>query len=49
MRETLGRHFDLVVVVWAIALGLGWMLMTLVRADLSGAPWDPTTALLMLP
>ncbi len=35
MREILGRHFDVVVVIWALALVTLWMLIVLGRAELS--------------
>ncbi len=44
MREALGRNFDVIVVVWVLALALGWMLLALVRADPTVNPWgvDPS-------
>jgi len=43
MRAELVRHIDVVVVVWALALVMGWMLITLSRAPLSNAQWDHAT------
>jgi hypothetical protein len=40
MRETLGRHFDLVVVIWALTLAMGWSLVTLSKATLSADQWS---------
>ena len=40
MREQLVRHFDVVVVVWALALCLGWTLVSLSRAQLSSDQWS---------
>lgn len=42
MRESIGRHFDVVVVVWVLALALGWSFVAISRtptqADWSTAP-----------
>jgi hypothetical protein len=40
MRESLSHHFDVVVVVWVLALALGWSLVTLSRAQLPGNQWS---------
>ena len=40
MRAELSRHFDVIVVVWVLALVVGWMLITLSRAPLSNSQWD---------
>jgi heme A synthase len=40
MRQQLGRHFDVVIVIWVLALALGWSLVTLSRAPLSGDQWS---------
>ncbi len=40
MRETLGRHFDLVVVIWVLTLAVGWSLVTLSKAQLSNDQWS---------
>lgn len=40
MRESLGRHFDVVVVIWVLALALGWSLVALSRADLPADQWS---------
>jgi heme A synthase len=40
MRAELARHFDVVVVIWALALLVSWSFVTLARAPLSTAQWD---------
>ena len=40
VRETLVRHFDVVVVVWVLALAVGWSMIALARAPLSDAGWS---------
>jgi hypothetical protein len=40
MRETLVQHFDVVVVVWVLALIVGWSMLALARAPLSDAGWS---------
>jgi|GEM_PF-1640651 heme A synthase len=40
MRAELARHFDVVVVVWMLALFVSWSVITLSRAPLSNAQWD---------
>ncbi len=40
MRETLGRHIDLVVVIWVLTLALGWSVLALSRAQLSADQWS---------
>ncbi|HEX7431936.1 MAG TPA: hypothetical protein VF293_07070 [Candidatus Limnocylindrales bacterium] len=40
MRETLAHHFDVVVVVWVLALAVGWSMLALARAPLSDAQWS---------
>ena len=40
VRETLGHHFDVVVVVWVLALALGWSLVTLSRAHVPAEQWS---------
>lgn len=44
MRETLGRHFDLVVVIWALSLGLCFSFVTLSKAQLSADQWSSAPA-----
>ena len=39
MRAELTRHFDLVVVVWVLALMIGFMLAGLSRAELTNDQW----------
>jgi hypothetical protein len=41
MRETIGRHFDVVVVIWVLALAVGWSLVSLSKAQLSADQWSP--------
>jgi hypothetical protein len=40
VRESLGRHFDVVVVIWVLALALGWSLLALSRANLASDQWS---------
>ena len=40
MRETLSRHFDLVVVIWVLTLAVGWSMVTLSKAQLSTNQWS---------
>jgi len=40
VRESLGRHFDVVVVIWVLALALGWSLVALSRANLTTDQWS---------
>jgi hypothetical protein len=40
MRAQLVRHFDVVVVVWALALLVGLSIATLSHSQLSNAQWD---------
>ena len=47
MRDELGRNFDVIVVVWVLALALGWMLVALTRADPMNAPWNVGPAALV--
>jgi hypothetical protein len=35
MRAELVRHFDVVIVVWALALGVLWTMVALSRAELN--------------
>ena len=39
MREEFVKHFDVVVVIWVLALAVGWSVMTLSRAQLSSDQW----------
>ena len=41
MRAELVRHFDVVVVVWVLALAIGFSVAMLSHAELSNAQWDP--------
>jgi hypothetical protein len=40
MRAELVRHFDVVVVIWTLALVVGWSVVTLSRTPLTNAQWD---------
>ena len=40
VRETLGHHFDVVVVVWVLALALGWSMVALSHSDLRTDQWS---------
>jgi hypothetical protein len=40
MRESISRHFDVVVVVWVLALAVGWCVLSLSRAQLSADQWS---------
>ncbi len=39
MRETLGRKFDVIVVVWALALAVGWSFVTLGHDETGDTQW----------
>ena len=40
MRQSLVQHFDVVVVIWVLALVVGWSMVALARAPLSDAGWS---------
>jgi hypothetical protein len=40
MRAQLISHFDVVVVVWALALGIAWTVVVLSRSQLSADQWS---------
>ena len=40
VRETLGHHFDVVVVIWVLALALGWSMVTLSHSNLRTDQWS---------
>ncbi len=40
LRTTLAHHFDLVVVIWALSLAIGFSVATLSKADLSVDQWS---------
>ena len=42
MRAELARHFDVIVVIWALTLMLGFMVATLSRAELTNDQWTYT-------
>ncbi|MGD0018455.1 MAG: hypothetical protein ABSD62_04300 [Candidatus Limnocylindrales bacterium] len=44
MRAELVRHFDVVVVIWTLALLVGWSVVMLSRAPLTNAQWDHAPA-----
>ncbi len=39
MREELLKHLDVVVVIWVLALAVGWSVVSLSRAPLSSDQW----------
>ena len=39
MRAELARHFDVVVVIWVLALAVAFSVVTLSRAQLSADQW----------
>jgi len=40
MREALVTHFDVVVVIWVLALLVGWSLVAISHAQLSADQWS---------
>jgi hypothetical protein len=42
MRETLSRHFDVVVVVWVLTLALAWSMVAITRSQ-TQPDWSTTT------
>jgi hypothetical protein len=40
VRATLANRFDVVVVVWVLALAIGWSFYTLSRAQLTNSQWS---------
>jgi hypothetical protein len=40
VRAELARHFDVVVVIWALTLMVGFTLASLSRAELSNDQWS---------
>jgi hypothetical protein len=40
VRATLASRFDVVIVVWVLALAIGWSLCALSRAQLSDSQWS---------
>jgi hypothetical protein len=40
VRETLDHHFDVLVVVWVLALALGWSMVTLSHSTLRADQWS---------
>ncbi len=42
MRAELARHFDVIVVVWALTLMIGFMLVSLSRSELTNDQWVHT-------
>jgi hypothetical protein len=40
MREAISRHFDVVVVVWVLALAVAWSMVTLSQARQAGDQWS---------
>jgi len=42
MRESLVHHFDVVVVIWVLALAVGWSMLALGHAQLGSQQWTAT-------
>jgi hypothetical protein len=40
MREAFLKHFDVVVVVWVLALAVGWSLVAISRSPLPADQWS---------
>jgi hypothetical protein len=40
MRDIFVRHFDVVVVVWVLALAVAWSALVLSRAQLTSNQWS---------
>ncbi len=40
VRETLGHHFDVVVVIWFLTLAIGWSFVMLSHSDLRTDQWS---------
>ena len=40
MRTTIGRHFDVVVVIWILTLAVGWSVVSLSKAQLTADQWS---------
>ena len=40
MREAFLEHFDVVVVIWVLALAIGWSIFALSHAQLSQDQWS---------
>jgi len=40
MREAILNHFDVLVVVWVLALAVGWSMVALSHAPLSNDQWS---------
>jgi hypothetical protein len=43
MRESIGRHLDVVVVVWVLALAMSFSLVAIVRTPPADGQWSTTT------
>ncbi|MGA3031471.1 MAG: hypothetical protein ABSE58_12180 [Candidatus Limnocylindrales bacterium] len=44
MRATLGQHFDVVVVVWVLALAVCWSFVAVSKAELRADQWSSPPA-----
>jgi hypothetical protein len=42
MREEISRHFDVVIVIWILALAVGWSMVTLSHTRLNPDAWSAT-------
>jgi hypothetical protein len=40
LRESLGHHFDVVVVIWFLTLAVGWSFVMLSHSDLRTDQWS---------
>jgi hypothetical protein len=40
MRTTIGRHLDVVVVIWILTLAVGWSVVSLSKAQLTADQWS---------
>ena len=40
MRAELANHFDVVVVIWVLALAVGWSLVAITHSDLRQDQWS---------
>lgn len=40
MRELIVRRFDVVIVIWVLALAIGWSYCALARTELTNTQWS---------
>jgi hypothetical protein len=43
MRESISRHFDVLVVVWVLSLALGFSVVAITRTPPADGQWSTTT------